>query len=127
MNPIQEWTPSTLLSLGAQDMSGPINTIVTNVPGPQLPLYLHGARVRKIYPAVPLMQGMGLGIALTSHAGTIGIGFKCDQDIFSDVDLFVSRFQQSFKRAAEVAKVDVGPTSYNVYQIYDAVKARETP
>ncbi|MGY8736806.1 MAG: WS/DGAT domain-containing protein, partial [bacterium] len=57
MNQVQEWTPSTLLSLGAQAMSGPINTIVTNVPGPQLPLYLHGARVRAIYPAVPLMQG----------------------------------------------------------------------
>ncbi|MEZ4289929.1 MAG: WS/DGAT domain-containing protein [Myxococcota bacterium] len=75
MNQIQEWTPSVLLSLGAQAMGGPINSIVTNVPGPQIPLYLHGARLRALYPAVPLMEGMGLGIALTSYAGTMGIGF----------------------------------------------------
>jgi diacylglycerol O-acyltransferase len=126
MNQVQEWTPSTLLSLGAQAMSGPINTIVTNVPGPQLPLYLHGARVRAFYPAVPLMQGMGLGIALTSYAGTMGIGFNCDPDIVPDVDLFVARFQQAFQRVAEAAKVDVGPISDNVYEIYDAMEAKET-
>ena len=34
-------------------------------------------KIRAIYPAVPLMQGMGLGIALTSYAGTMGIGFHC--------------------------------------------------
>jgi hypothetical protein len=95
-------------------MSGPINTIVTNVPGPQLPLYFHGARVRAIYPAVPLMQGMGLGIALTSYAGTMGIGFNCDPDIVPDVDLFVARFILSMERVAKAAKVELGPVSDNV-------------
>ena len=126
MNQIQEWTPSTLISLGAQAMSGPINTIVTNVPGPQLPLYLHGACIRAIYPAVPLMQGVGLGIALTSYAGTMGIGFNCDPDIVPDVDLFVARFQQAFQSVTEAAKVAVGPISDNVYQIYDALEAKKT-
>ncbi len=122
MNQVQEWTPSVLLSLGAQAMAGPINTIVTNVPGPQVPLYFHGARVRAIYPAVPLMQGMGLGIALTSYAGTMGIGFNCDPDIVHDVDQIVGRFRQAFERVAEAAKVEVGPVSEDVNEIHAALE-----
>jgi diacylglycerol O-acyltransferase len=114
MTQIQEWTPSTLLSLGAQAMSGPINTIVTNVPGPQFPLYFHGARLRAIYPAVPLMEGMGLGIALTSYAGTMGIGFNADPDIIPDLDLFIGRFERALASLAEAAGVSLGPVSDDV-------------
>ena len=111
---IQEWTPSTLLSLGAQSMSGPINTIVTNVPGPQVPLYFHGARLRAIYPAVPLMEGMGLGIALTSYAGTMGIGFNADPDIVPDLERFVFRFKQALENVAAAANTPLGPVSDDV-------------
>lgn len=117
MNQIQEWTPSTLLSLGARAMSGPINTIVTNVPGPQVPLYFHGARVRAIYPAVPLMEGMGLGIALTSYAGTMGIGFNIDPDILPDSGHFVALFKQAMQELARTAHVEIGPISDDVNQI----------
>ena len=117
MNQVQEWTPSVLLSLGAQAMSGPINTIVTNVPGPQMPLYLHGARLRALYPAVPLMEGMGLGIALTSYAGTMGIGFNSDPDIVPDLSLFVRRFTDSIAKVAEAAKVELGPVSQDVNDV----------
>lgn len=117
MNQIQEWTPSTLLSLGARAMSGPINTIVTNVPGPQIPLYFHGARVRSIYPAVPLMEGMGLGIALTSYAGTMGIGFNTDPDILPDSGHFVALFKQSMQELARTAHVEIGPISDDVNQV----------
>jgi WS/DGAT/MGAT family acyltransferase len=111
---IQEWTPSTLLSLGAQAMSGPINTIVTNIPGPQVPLYFHGARLRAIYPAVPLMEGMGLGIALTSYAGTMGIGFNADPDLVPDLEDFVLRFKQALEDVAAAAKSELGPVSDDV-------------
>lgn len=121
MNQVQEWTPSTLLSLGAQAMSGPINTIVTNVPGPQMPLYFHGARVLAIYPSVPLMQGMGLGIALTSYAGLMCIGFNCDPDIVPDVSTFVARFQRSFERVAEAAKVEVGVITDDIRKAHAAI------
>ncbi len=117
MTQIQEWTPSTLLSLGAQAMSGPINTIVTNVPGPQFPLYFHGARLRAIYPAVPLMEGMGLGIALTSYAGTMGIGFNADPDIVPDLGLFIQRFEQAMAGVAEAAGVSIGPISDDVNEV----------
>ncbi len=117
MNQIQEWTPSVLLSLGAQSMSGPINTIVTNVPGPQVPLYFHGARLRGLYPAVPLLEGLGLGIALVSYAGTMGIGFNSDPDLVPDLDLFVLRFRESMERVAEVARVELGPVTSDVREL----------
>jgi WS/DGAT/MGAT family acyltransferase len=105
MMQVAEWTPSVLLSLGARAMSGPINTIVTNVPGPQVPLYFHGARVRAIYPMVPLMEGMGLGIALTSYAGTMSFGFNADPDIVPDLDRFVQAMRRSLERVASEAGV----------------------
>ncbi len=76
-----EWAPSTLMSLGAQSMSAPTNTIVTNVPGPQIQLYCHGAPLRAIYPQVPLLENMGIGIALISYAGSVCWGFNADPDI----------------------------------------------
>jgi WS/DGAT/MGAT family acyltransferase len=117
MNQVQEWTPSVLLSLGAQAMSGPINSIVTNVPGPQMPLYFHGAKLRAIYPMVPLMEGMGLGIALTSYAGTMGVGFNSDPDIVPDLELFVERFVDAMKGVAQAARVELGPVSADVREI----------
>jgi diacylglycerol O-acyltransferase len=105
MMQVAEWTPSVLLSLGARAMSGPINTIVTNVPGPQVPLYFHGARVREIYPMVPLMDGMGLGIAVTSYAGTMNFGFNADPDIVPDLAHFTALVRRSLERIAADAGV----------------------
>ena len=105
MMQVAEWTPSVLLSLGARAMSGPINTIVTNVPGPQVPLYFHGARVREIYPMVPLMEGMGLGIAVTSYAGAMNFGFNADPDIVPDLDRFTAMMRRSLERVAADAGV----------------------
>jgi diacylglycerol O-acyltransferase / wax synthase len=105
MMQVAEWTPSTLLALGARAMSGPINTIVTNVPGPQIPLYFHGARVREIYPMVPLLDGMGLGIAVTSYAGAMSFGFNADPDIVPDLDVFTAMMRRAFERVAAAAGV----------------------
>ena len=63
-----EYAPASLMALGARVASGPINMIVTNVAGPQFPLYLLGAELIEIHPLVPLMDGTGLGLALMSPA-----------------------------------------------------------
>jgi diacylglycerol O-acyltransferase / wax synthase len=121
MMQVAEWTPSVLLSLGARAMSGPINTIVTNVPGPQIPLYFHGARVREIYPMVPLMEGMGLGIAVTSYAGTMNFGFNADPDIVPDLASFTAMMRRSIERIAAEAGVALSDTAATV-----AAPARRT-
>ena len=106
LNKIAELTPSVLLSLGARANEGQINTIVTNVPGPQLPLYFRGARVLAIYPQVPLLEGMGLGIALASYDGALDWGFNSDPDIVPDAEVFVEKVQEAYDALAREARVD---------------------
>jgi hypothetical protein len=57
---------------------------------------------------------MGLGIALTSYAGTMGIGFNSDPDIVPDLDLFVLRFTQALEKVADAANVEIGPVSDDI-------------
>jgi WS/DGAT/MGAT family acyltransferase len=106
INKIAEYTPSVLLSLGARANEGQINTIVTNVPGPQLPLYFRGARVLGMYPQVPLMEGLGIGIALASYDGTLHWGFNSDPDIVPDADVFVEKVQEAYDAVAKEAGVE---------------------
>ena len=99
---LADFTPSTLLTLGARAASGPINTIVTNVPGPQFPLYLRGARLLELYPQVPLLDGLGLGIALASYDGFVHWGFNSDPDLVPDADVFVEQIRASYRRIAQL-------------------------
>jgi diacylglycerol O-acyltransferase len=103
MMAVAEWTPSVLMSLGAQSMSGQTNTIVTNVPGPQMPLYCQGAKLKAIYPQVPLLEGLGLGIALMSYAGTVCWGFNSDPELVPDSDVFVQKIRESIDRVRAFA------------------------
>src|SRR5262245_3698486 len=100
---VAEWTPSILLSLGARGVSGPVNTIVTNVPGPQFPLYLQGARLRALYPQAPLLDGMGLAIGLISYDGRVHWGIISDPDLVPDADVFVDLVGKSLRRLVELA------------------------
>jgi hypothetical protein len=102
---VAEWTPPSLLSLGSQASSGPVNSIVTNVPGPQIPLYMQGAKLLGIYPQVPLLEGMGLGIALMSYDGTICWGFNANPDVVPDLEEFVKLIAAATNQVAEVAGV----------------------
>ncbi len=106
LNKIAELTPSVLLSLGARASEGQINTIVTNVPGPQFPLYFRGARVLEMYPQVPLMPGLGIGIALASYDGTLHWGFNSDPDIVPDANMFVEKLQEAYEAVADAAGVE---------------------
>ena len=95
---IAEWTSPRLLSgiVRLTANSHPYNLIVTNVPGPQLPLYLLGARMREMYPLVPLFSDQGLGIALFSYDGRIFWGFNADRDLVPDLHDFVDAVADSF-------------------------------
>jgi WS/DGAT/MGAT family acyltransferase len=112
-----EWAPAQLLSLGSQASAGPINMIVTNVPGPQFPLYMLGTRLLEMYPKVPLLENTGLGVALFSYDGRVFWGFNADPALIPDLAAFVSLVKSSFGelrdrsrlRIAEPAKADGAP------------------
>jgi diacylglycerol O-acyltransferase len=91
-----EFAPSGILALGTGLASDPINTIVTNVPGPQFPLYMLGARMLAMIPEVPLLQNIGIGIALMSYDARVFWGFTADYDLVPDLEHFVALVQKSF-------------------------------
>jgi len=105
---LAEWVPGRLLSraLGAIGSSGPVNMIVTNVPGPQFPLYLAGAKLLAMYPIVPLIPGGGLGVALFSYEGKLCWGFNGDFELVPDLSAFVADVGVAFEglRRAAVAR-----------------------
>ncbi len=104
---LAEWTPS-LLSVGARAGGQSAHTIVTNVPGPQFPLYMIGAEMLEIYPVVPLLDGMGIGVALMSYNGKIFWGFNGDYGKISDIENFVKHINDAFAKLAEIAGVTLG-------------------
>jgi diacylglycerol O-acyltransferase len=102
-----EWAPAQLLSLGSRSATGPINMIVTNVPGPQIPLYMLGSRLVEMYPQVPLLANTGLGVALFSYNGRMCWGFNADPGVVPDIAEFVRMVRNSFDELASAAGVDL--------------------
>ncbi len=98
LSAVTEWTGTTLLSLGTQlqSLARPHNLIVTNVPGPQMPLYLVGARLRHSYPIVPLFRTQALGIALFSYDGQLDWGLNADPDRVPDLPRLRRDLEESF-------------------------------
>jgi len=82
------WAPPTLHALAARLASRQriMNLVVSNVPGPNVPLFLAGARLIAMYPLMPLVEAAALSIAITSLSGVMGFGFTGDWDAVPDID-----------------------------------------
>lgn len=105
------FTPSTILSVAARVVAAtarPFNMTITNVPGPQVPLYLLSARLTRIHPMVPLWVNHGLGVALFSYEGKLNWGIAGDWDLVPDLDRFVERIVESLDELETVAKSHKG-------------------
>jgi diacylglycerol O-acyltransferase / wax synthase len=100
---VGEWTPSTLLSLGARMATRalPFNLVVTNVPGPQVPLYMLGAKMLDNYGLVPLTDYLCLGVVLFSYAGKLCWGFTAEWDLLPDLHDFLTDIEASFRELRE--------------------------
>jgi WS/DGAT/MGAT family acyltransferase len=75
--------------------SRPFNLVVTNVPGPQFPLYLLGRRMLRCFPQVPLAALQSMGIALLSYNGQVGAGLIGDADAARDLPTLASAMIES--------------------------------
>ena len=93
------FAPPTIHSLGARVASSftrrLFNLVVTNVPGPQFPLYAAGARMLSMYPVVPLAKGQAVACGLTSYDGGVYYGFNADRDAMSDIDVLAGLVEES--------------------------------
>ncbi|WP_310964377.1 WS/DGAT/MGAT family O-acyltransferase [Nocardioides terrisoli] len=84
------FAPTTFHALGARlaaaDDHG-ANLVITNVPGPQFPMYLAGAEMTASYPVPPLHPGFGLAIGVTSYDGGVYYGITADRDALPDIEV----------------------------------------
>lgn len=101
------FAPSTLHALGARAARGLsrrlFNLVVTNVPGPQVPLYAAGGQMLEVFPIVPLARGQGLSIGMTSYHGTVFFGFNADRDSVGDVDVLADLVEQQVDELLDAA------------------------
>jgi WS/DGAT/MGAT family acyltransferase len=72
-----------------------VNMTSASIPGPQVPLYLAGARVLEVFPVLPLIANEPLGVGALSYAGTFTIGVVADQDAYPDLDVFTAGMREA--------------------------------
>ena len=101
------FAPPTIMSQAArlQQRQRFFNLVVTNVPGPQQPLYLLGRRLRALYPVVPLAGNQALGVAVMSYDGRLGFGLLGDYDALADLDTLADMLRTSIDALTDGASV----------------------
>jgi diacylglycerol O-acyltransferase / wax synthase len=101
------FAPPTLHALGARaarSLSRRVsNLVITNVPGPQQPLYAAGGRMLEVFPVVPLAPGQGLSVGITSYDGRVFFGLNADRDGVADVDVLADLIEQEIATLVEAA------------------------
>jgi WS/DGAT/MGAT family acyltransferase len=102
-----QYAPPTLHALAARLVSRGrwFNLVVSNVPGPQVPMYIAGAKLLANYPVMPTAENVGLSIAVTSLAGTMGFGFTGDWDLLPDIDFLAASLEEAIDELAKAAGV----------------------
>ncbi len=101
------FTPPTINRVLAGAMSRPLafNLVVSNVPGPQVPFFLLGRRLRSIYPFVPLSpQNHALSIGLLSYDGGVYFGLAGDRDLLFDLDEFAGDIEASLAEQSAASR-----------------------
>lgn len=84
-----------------------LNAVVSNVPGPPVPLYIAGAEVRGVYPFGPLIEGSGVNLTVLSNRGDVDVGVIACRDTVPDVWSIVDGFVDAV--AALVARAEASP------------------
>jgi diacylglycerol O-acyltransferase / wax synthase len=104
------FAPPTIMDQASRLMARQrfFNLVVTNVPGPQFPLYLLGRRMLDPFPMVPLAKNQALGVALLSYDGHINFGLVGDYDLMWDLDDFADDLEESLAELADAAGVELG-------------------
>jgi diacylglycerol O-acyltransferase len=102
------FAPPTIMAQAArlQARQRLFNLVVTNVPGPQFPLYMLGRRLAAMYPMVPLAANQALGVAIMSYDGQLNFGLNADYDALSDLEVLADELRASMAELAAAAGED---------------------
>jgi WS/DGAT/MGAT family acyltransferase len=100
---ISELLPASALPLALRAAPRSANLLVTNVPGPQFPLYQLGARLLEMVPLAPCLPGSGLAVALFSYDGKLCWGFNADPRRVPDLAEFAGEIDAAYRDLAALA------------------------
>jgi WS/DGAT/MGAT family acyltransferase len=102
---LTDFAPPTIAGQAARLQSRQrfFNLVVTNVPGPQFPLYLMGRRLEAIYPMVPLARRQAVCFGVMSYAGRVHFGLVGDYDAMADLDVLASDLEGSLDELVQRA------------------------
>jgi diacylglycerol O-acyltransferase / wax synthase len=81
-----------------------VTTVTTNVPGPQIPLYLLGRRMVAAYPYVPIGEALRIGVAIFSYDGALTFGVTGDYDTTEDLDVLADGIAAGFDELTDAAR-----------------------
>lgn len=84
------------------------NLVCTNVPGPQIPLYMAGHKVEELWPLVPLSMGLGMNVCLASYSGVLYWGVCGDPKLVPDIAKFGEALKDSFEELKAAAMATAG-------------------
>jgi diacylglycerol O-acyltransferase len=106
------FAPALLLALGLRTATHVpqrnVNTVTTNVPGPQRPLYAAGRRMLECFPYVPLAGHVRVGVAVFSYDGALGFGVTGDYDRAPDIGVLCRGIELSMAALVEAARASEG-------------------
>ena len=110
---LADFAPPTIMAQAArlQTKQRLFNLVITNVPGPQTPLYLLGRKLQVLYPQLPLSTNTALGIAVMSYNGTINFGLLGDYDELSDLEDLADDLRDSIATLTWIASQEKGVTA----------------
>ena len=102
---VTDFAPPTIAAQAARLQSRQrfFNLVVTNVPGPQFPLYLLGRELQDVFPMVPLAKNQGVCFALMSYNGRVNFGLTADYDAMPDLDQLADDLEASIAELAAAA------------------------
>ncbi len=103
---VQNFTPPTVMAQASRlNFSTRLfNLLVTNVPGPQIPLYVLGRELQDIFPLAFLPRNHALAVAIMSYNGSMDFGLLGDYDAMHDLDAFGEMVDDSLKELVTAAK-----------------------
>jgi diacylglycerol O-acyltransferase / wax synthase len=78
-----------------------VNLVVTNVPGPPVPLYLAGARLLELFPVVPILANLTLGVGVLSYTGQLNLTVLADRDTCPDLEVFALGVRSALDELAQ--------------------------
>jgi len=106
---LSEYAAPTMLGLAARAAHAQrfANLMITNIPGPQVPLYCLGARMLEVYPVVPLSRNLTLNVAILSYCGQLHFGLIGDGDAGRDLEVVAGGIEDAFAELGALAAREV--------------------